>query len=89
MERRFYGEPEEDDDDENEFNHFVKASSNDIMEVMQMELIEQEINERLLGQAYTLASAEWQWPFRSASYKVKQVRTVFKRLKKIISEEEI
>lgn len=88
MERYFHNEPDDDNEDEHEdMEHFVRASKADVLDVMQMELAEQEINERLLQQAYKIASSEWKWSFRSTTFKMKKVQRIFNKLKRIISEE--
>lgn len=88
MERYFHNEPDDDDENEHEdMEQFVRASKSDIMDVMQMELAEQELNQRLLEQAHTIAKAEWKWMFRSTTYKMKKVQRIFDRLKRIVSEE--
>lgn len=86
MERYFHNEPDDDNEHE-DMEHFVQASKSDIMDVMQMELAEQELNEKLLTQAHKIASSEWRWIFRSTKYKMRKVQRIFERLKRIVSEE--
>lgn len=88
MERFFQGDDDEQDDEDGEMSHFVRASKDDIMDVMQMELVEQELNQKILEQAQRIASAEWNWFFKSTTYKLKKIQRVYIRLKKIASEEE-
>jgi hypothetical protein len=93
MERYFHNEHDDDDDmhnfDEFEDVHgFIESShQKDIMDVMQIELSEQELNERLLIFAEKMASETWFWGFRSIHYKLTQIDKVYKDFKRIISED--
>lgn len=90
MERQFHGDQNEDDDDDFEgedMDNFVRASKQDIMDVMHIELAEQELNERLLYQAKNIASSDFFWVFRDIRHKMRTIERVYKRLKKISAEE--
>ena len=89
MERYFHNEPDDNEDEQEheDMEHFVRASKADVLDVMHLEIAEQEINERLLQQAYKRASSEWKWTFRSTTFKMKKVQRIFDKLKRIISED--
>lgn len=89
MDRHFHGEPDDDDNDfeGEDMENFVKASKQDIMDVMHIELAEQELNERLLFQAKNIASSDFLWVFRDVKYKMKTIEKIYKKLKKMSADE--
>jgi len=90
VDRYFHNQPEDENEegDGEEMEGFVKASKQDIMDVMQMELVEKELNQKLLEQAQAIASADMWWFFRNNITKLRCIDKIYKRLKKITSEED-
>lgn len=91
MERYFNNEPDDENEGEGEgqeMEQFVKASKQDIMDVMHLELVEKELNQKLLEQAQQIASQDFWWVFRNSITKVKTIDKIYKKLKKITSEDE-
>jgi len=88
VERNFFNENYDEEDGESpEMEQFVKASKQDIMDVMHMELIEKEINSKLLEQAQGIARSDVFWYFRNNHTKVRRIERIYKKLKKMASEE--
>jgi|688.fasta_scaffold16859_11 hypothetical protein len=79
-------EDEDEDEDENDKeNAFIDSQ----MVAMQMEqniLIEQEIQAKLIEEAYKICKGSWMWSFMSIPSRMKKVKIVYEEIKKIISE---
>ena len=84
-----YGDDEdEDEDQEGQENNFIDSQ----MIAMQMEqniqnvLIEQEIQAKLVEEAYKICKGSWMWSFMSIPARMKKVKIVYEEIKKIITE---
>jgi len=83
-----YGDGEfddEDEDQEDQEGNFIDSQ----MLAMQMEqnvLIEQEIQAKLLEEAYKICKGSWMWSFMSIPSRMKKVKIVYEEIKKIINE---
>lgn len=81
-----YGDDEFDDEDEdNQENNLIDSQ----MLAMQMEqnvLIEQEIQAKLVEEAYKICKGSWMWSFMSIPARMKKVKAVYEEIKKIIAE---
>ncbi len=83
-----YGDDEFDDEDEDQGdqeNNFIDSQ----MLAMQMEqnvLIEQEIQAKLVEEAYKICKGSWMWSFMSIPARMKKVKAVYDEIKKIIAE---
>jgi CBS domain containing-hemolysin-like protein len=84
-----YGDDGFDDDDEedqeDQENNFIDSQ----MLAMQMEqniLIEQEIQAKLLEEAYKICKGSWMWSFMTIPERMKIVKIVYDEIKKIIAE---
>jgi len=76
---------EEDEDQEDQENNFIDSQ----MIAMQMEqnvLIEQEIQAKLVEEAYKICKGSWMWSFMSIPARMKKVKIVYEEIKKIITE---
>ena len=76
---------EEDEDQGDQENNFVDSQ----MLAMQMEqniLIEQEIQAKLVEEAYKICKGSWMWSFMSIPARMKKVKIVYEEIKKIIAE---
>lgn len=85
-----YGDGEFDDEDEDEDQEAREGNFIDSqMLAMQMEqnvLIEQEIQAKLLEEAYKICKGSWMWSFMSIPSRMKKVKIVYEEIKKIIGE---
>ena len=76
---------EVDDDQEGKENNFIDSQ----MIAMQMEqniLIEQEIQAKLIEEAYKICKGSWMWSFMTIPQRMKKVKIVYDEIKKIIAE---
>ena len=76
---------DEDEDQEDQENNFIDTQ----MIAMQMEqnvLIEQEIQAKLVEEAYKICKGSWMWSFMSIPARMKKVKIVYEEIKKIITE---
>lgn len=84
MERYFHNEPENPEEGgDDDMEQFVQASKQDIMDVMHMELIEQELNQKLMESARNIASCDWKWMFFNSATKLKRIEKIYKKLRKM------
>lgn len=87
MEREFYNEESESNEDEN-MNEFVHANKQDMLEIIHLELLEQKNNQRLLKQATDIAASEWFWKFRDFKYKFRAIQKIYLKLRKLTVDED-
>jgi hypothetical protein len=87
MERYFHNEPDDQDDGGENIESFANASKQDIMDVMQLELVGQELNQKLMDTARHIASSDWTWIFLRDSTKLRRIEKVYKKLRRMTSEE--
>jgi hypothetical protein len=76
---------DEDEDQGDQENNFIDSQ----MIAMQMEqnvLIEQEIQAKLVEEAYKICKGSWMWSFMSIPARMKKVKIVYEEIKKIIAE---
>lgn len=84
----FYEEKDDDDEGDDEKEDGVFIDQDQLMDAMGMDLAKVELNHDLLDKAIKIASANWFWKFRSTSYKIKQIDSVYQHLQEITQLEE-
>lgn len=80
-----FDDDEDGEDQEGQENNFIDSQ----MLAMQMEqnvLIEQEIQAKLIEEAYKICKGSWFWSFMSIPDRMKKVKIVYDEIKKIIGE---
>lgn len=81
----FFGESEEENNDEIEEAIFV--DSNNIVEMLHIELAQTELNQQLMAQAVEIAKQSWFWCFKSAQTRMNEIEMIYKRLLTIADDE--
>lgn len=83
-----YGDDGFDDEDEDQDGQEDNLIDSQML-AMQMEqniLIEQEIQAKLLEEAYKICKGSWMWSFLTIPQRMKKVKIVYDEIKKIIAE---
>jgi hypothetical protein len=96
MERFYNNEDDEqyfEDDtfDESEMDDeeaIAYVNSDDLVEMMHMEIAQSELNHHLLSKAIEIAKHSFFWRFRSITAKMKEIKKIYKDLAEMTDEEE-
>jgi len=84
---RFFGDMEDEEEEveqyisEEEYEELVARASH--AQEVQLELVEQEMNQRLLADAVALAKKSWRWYFMSHKSRLKEVARTFRFFQKL------
>ena len=98
MKNRFNWEPNNEDDDMNqegweseedgdrEEDDFDSIIKNELINVQldQVDILQQDIDEKIMQDAIIIASKDWLWYLRSHAVKMKSIKKVYIQLKKIL-----
>lgn len=96
MKNRFNWESDNEDDDmnqedwgfEEEDNNedFEQSLKNELINVQldQVDILQQDVDEKIMQDAITIASRDWLWYFRTSATKMKAIRKIYIQLKKIM-----
>ena len=98
MKNRFNWEPNNEDDDMNqegweneedgdrEEDDFDSIIKNELINVQldQVDILQQDVDEKIMQDAIIIASKDWLWYFRSHAVKMKSIKKVYIQLKKIL-----
>lgn len=89
MKRFFSEDPENDpefqfqDDDFEDYEEDGEVGyidSNEILEVMQMDLAQTELNQHLISKAMEIAKQNFWWRFKNTAYKMAEIEKIYQRL---------
>lgn len=94
MANRFNWEPDNNEDDEVDPNEedweldekLDQSLKNDLVNVQldQIDILQQDVDEKIMQDAITVASKDWFWSFRSSSTKMKTIKRIYVQMKKIL-----
>lgn len=83
----FFGSGDDNDEDPEETEEALAfMQRQNVIDVMQIELAQIELNQKLLAQAVAIAEQEWLWWMRGVGYKTAQIEAVYKRLVQITED---
>jgi hypothetical protein len=99
MVKRFYNNEDDDEQfkfeddtfDENEDEEegdIAYVSSDNLVDMMHMDLAQTELNQHLLAKAIEIAKHSFFWRFRSTAAKMKEIKKIYKDLTEMTEEEE-
>lgn len=78
---RYYNDDDEDSDNEPFFGDGDEDDEDTIAFINQQSMLDAiSLDQRLMDQAITVASANWLWRFRGAAYKLDQIRLIYDSL---------
>lgn len=97
MVKRFYNNEDDDeqfkfeddifDEIEDEEGEIAYVNSDNLVDMMHMDLAQTELNQHLLTKAIDIAKHSFFWRFRSTSAKMKEIKKIYKDLAKMTEEE--
>lgn len=75
---------EEEEEEEGEISY---VSSDNLVDMMHMDLAQTELNQHLLTKAIDIAKHSFFWRFRSITAKMKEIKKIYKDLAEMTEEE--
>lgn len=97
MVKRFYNNEDDDeqfkfeddtfDENEDEEGDIAYVSSDNLVDMMHMDLAQTELNQHLLAKAIDIAKHSFFWRFRSTTTKMKEIKKIYKDLAEMTEEE--
>lgn len=81
MDKEQWGYDDDDQDDD-----FEMSLKNELINVQldQVDILQQDVDEKIMQDAIVIASKDWLWFFRSSTTKMKIIKKIYMQLKKIM-----
>jgi hypothetical protein len=79
-----------DDDDEMDAEEYAEIiQRNDELDKRQLDLVQLDLNQKLLFKAMEMLSKSWFWSFRSADTKTKMLAETYLKLYELVRDDEV
>jgi len=79
---------DENEDDEDDEEAIAYVNSDNLVDMMHMDLAQTELNQHLLSKAIEIAKQNFFWRFRSTTSKMQEIKKIYQDLSEMTENEE-